>query len=426
VHIHGRTGQFLELAPGPQSVANIFNMARNGLQLAIGSLVQQAAVSDQAVMRRGVSFKPNGSELLVDLRARRITEPAAFQGMIMISFESVRPVDARPGKKDGPSTPKVVNRVAELERDLQYTKERHQKTIEELETANEELKSTNEELQSTNEELQSANEELETSKEEMQSLNEELQTVNGELQEKVEELSRANDDMKNLLNATDIATIFLDEKLNITRFTNQAKRIMRLIPSDVGRPIGDLVPRLQYSRLAEDAHQVLNTLVLKEVEVSGEDGSWYFMRILPYRTTDNVINGLVMTFIDITRIRTLQQSEQRLMHALRRSPTTAFGQDRELRYKWIYSSAFGGKPEAVVGKTDADLFDAEGARHLTEIKKRVMEGGKDGQRYTATLAIQGQPHVFDFYLEPTLDATGAVVGITGVHTDVTSVLPKLT
>src|SRR5690606_31920864 len=149
-------------------------------------------------------------------------------------------------------------------------------------------------------------------KEEMQSLNEELQTVNAELQSKVDELSRTNDDMKNLLNSTDIATIFLDNDLHIQRYTEQARKVIRLIPSDVGRAIGDLVARLRYEHLVADAEEVLHTLVFKEVEVRGEDRTWYLMRILPYRTTENVIDGLVITFVDITRIKGLQESERLL------------------------------------------------------------------------------------------------------------------
>src|SRR2546430_870237 len=138
----------------------------------------------------------------------------------------------------------------------------------------------------------------------MQSLNEELQTVNAELQGKVEELSRANDDMKNLLNGTDIATIFLDNELNIKRYTDQAKKVVRLIPSDVGRPVSDLVSKLKHQTLSADAAEVLHTLVFKEAEVQTDDGAWYLMRMLPYRTTDNVIDGLVVTFVDISSVLT--------------------------------------------------------------------------------------------------------------------------
>jgi len=200
--------------------------------------------------------------------------------------------------------------IEQLEQELFFTKESLRATIEELETSNEELKSTNEELQSTNEELQSSNEELETAKEEMQSLNEELNTVNSELQNKVASLSEANDDMQNLLNSTDIATIFLDCNLKIKRFTRQAKVIIKLIDSDVGRPLEDLVSNLKYDHLIDDAKTVLQTLVYKDTEVQTVNDDWYLLRILPYRTAENMIDGLVICFVDIGRFKKAELTAQ--------------------------------------------------------------------------------------------------------------------
>jgi len=181
---------------------------------------------------------------------------------------------------------------------LQRTREEVQNTLEEMQTSQEELKSTNEELQSSNEELQSTNEELTTSKEEMQSLNEELQTVNAELQSKVDDFSRVNNDMKNLLNSTDIATLFLDKELNIRRFTNEATKIFKLIKSDIGRPFTDQVSDLIYPELAADALEVLRTLILIQKTIPTRDGRWFSVRIMPYRTFDDRIDGLVITFIN--------------------------------------------------------------------------------------------------------------------------------
>ncbi len=169
-----------------------------------------------------------------------------------------------------------------------------------METSQEELKSANEELQSTNEEMQSTNEEMVTSKEELQSLNEELTTLNYELQSKNEELSEINNDMKNLLDSTQVPTLFLDNNLKIKRFTPYATKIISLIQSDIGRPITDIVTNLQYDGLARDANEVLKSLVFKEIQVQTKGGSWYLMRIVPYRTTDNIIDGVVVTFSDIT------------------------------------------------------------------------------------------------------------------------------
>jgi two-component system CheB/CheR fusion protein len=183
-----------------------------------------------------------------------------------------------------------------------------------MQTSQEELRSTNEEQQSTNEELQSTNEELTTSKEEMQSLNEELQTVNSELQVKVDELSRANNDMKNLLNSTDIATLFLDKQLNVRRFTTQATKIIKLIPGDVGRPITDLASDLLYPELPGDAREVLRKLGFAEKPINTRDGRWFTVRIMPYRTQDDRIDGVVITFTDISVAKTLE-AQLREKHA---------------------------------------------------------------------------------------------------------------
>jgi nitrogen fixation/metabolism regulation signal transduction histidine kinase len=181
-----------------------------------------------------------------------------------------------------------------------------------LETSNEELKSTNEEMQSTNEEMQSSNEELETSKEELQSLNEELITVNTELQNKNDELSVINNDMKNLLDSGNIPTIFLDNNLIIKRFTFHATKVVNLISSDIGRPINHIATNLKYEKFVEDAKEVLRTLVYKEIELQTNDGIWYQMRILPYRTTKNVIDGVVITFSDINSLKTAYEKINKL------------------------------------------------------------------------------------------------------------------
>ena len=197
-----------------------------------------------------------------------------------------------------------------MEEELRRTRERLQSTVEEMQAAQEELRSANEELQSNNEELQSTNEELNSSKEELQSLNEEMQTVNAELQTKMEELSQSNSDMKNLLNGIEIATIFLDNDLGVKRFTPEAARIVNLAPSDVGRPLAHFATNLKYGRLVHDAREVLEKLVPKEAEVEAGDGRWYHLRMLPYRTADNAIDGVVMTFADITALKHLEASLQ--------------------------------------------------------------------------------------------------------------------
>ena len=196
------------------------------------------------------------------------------------------------GEEASESATDVDARIAALKQELRAKEEYLQTTNEELETSNEELKSSNEEMQSVNEELQSTNEELETSKEELQSVNEELATVNTELQNKVADLSRANNDMNNLLAGTGIGTIFVDHQLRIQRFTPAVTQVINLILTDVGRPVGHIVSNLVgYDRLVADVRAVLDTLVPKEVEVQTQAGAWYLLRIRPYRTLENVIEG---------------------------------------------------------------------------------------------------------------------------------------
>jgi two-component system CheB/CheR fusion protein len=302
IYIHGRTGAYLEPCAG-QPRMNIHDMARDDLALALGSAMRQAVTQEKEVLRERVRVGTNGREEHINLSVVEIAEPDAMRGLLLISFHPVPPpedIPAKPRHKGRKGAQHAADeRMQYLEREIQFTRQSLQRTVEELETGSEELKSANEELQSANEELQSTNEELETSKEELQSLNEELSTVNAELQCKLDELSHANDDMQNLLNSTNIATIFLDDELHIKRYTEQAKALVNLIPADVGRPIGDLVSSLEYDSLEQDARKVLKTLVFCEHEVRSENGTWYLMRIMPYRTAENLIQGLTLTFVEI-------------------------------------------------------------------------------------------------------------------------------
>ena len=267
IYINGRTGKYLEPAAGKANWS-IFAMARQGLRFELTSALHKAANQKGPVTMAGLKVKTDGGEQTVDLTVLALREPEALRGLFMVVF---RDASAPPKEKAaGRSSRNAVSRVRreELERELRQTREELETTREEMQTSQEELKSTNEELQSTNEELQSTNEELTTSKEEMQSLNEELQTLNAELQSKVEELSRTNNDMKNLLNSTDIATVFLDAELNVRRFTTQATKLIKLIPGDVGRPLTDIASDLIYPDLAEDVGEVLRTLVFVEKQVA--------------------------------------------------------------------------------------------------------------------------------------------------------------
>lgn len=308
IYIHGRTGRYLEPAPGrPRN--NIMEMAREGLQIELAAAMRECVTTNKEVVREDICVKNDAETTHLDLTVTTLHEPEAMRGLLLVTFRCTPMLS--PGATNRttqqPKTTGDRKHFEQLERELQYMKESRQTMLEALEASNEELKSTNEELQSTNEELQSTNEELETSKEEMQSLNEELTTVNAELQAKLEDLSQANDDMQNLLNSTNIATVFLDNELHIKRFTEQAKDLIMLRQTDIGRPVSELASNLDHDDLLQQCHGVLKTLAFEQREVCTRNGKTYLMRITPYRTVGNVIDGLVLTFVNIDQLKQSQR-----------------------------------------------------------------------------------------------------------------------
>ena len=303
LYIHGKTGKYLEPAPGKPSL-NVREMARQGIKTELNIALHTVVTQKKDAIFRDLSVKTNGSNQTINLTVKPINEPERLQGLIMVVFEDVPPREIPKPAEITSGSKQTEEYLAEVEKELKYTRENLQATIEELQTSNEELKSTNEELQSANEELQSTNEELNASKEELQSLNEELVTLNSEHQTKIEELSKSASDLSNVLISTEIATIFLDNDLRIKGFTPAANRIINLIRTDVGRPISDIVLNLKDVDMAKDSDDVLSNLVFKEKEVEDTGNKkWYLMRITPYRTIENVIDGVVISFIDITKLK---------------------------------------------------------------------------------------------------------------------------
>lgn len=316
LNVQGRTGKYLEQLSGPPS-NNILDLAREGLRIELSSALRAAKTSNERVTRKRVVVKTNGDTQMINLHVCLQKQPAELAGRFLVVFEDIVG-NLESGNHDSDGKEPVfsdVSKITELERELQMTRESHQTTIEELESSNEELKSTNEELQSSNEELQSTNEELESSKEELQSLNEELQTVNSELQSKVEELFAAHDDMRNLLNSTEIGTIFVDNDLRIRRFTEKATEIVNLIQTDIGRPLNHVVSNLKYDMIS-DIREVVEKLSPKLVMAKTSHDQWFNMNIIPYRTTDNRIDGAVITFIEVTDNKNAQEQLARQMMGL--------------------------------------------------------------------------------------------------------------
>jgi len=311
VYIHGRTGKFLEPAEG-RANANILDMARPGLKPELADALRKVNSDRQELTCTNIKVPHNGGHVFVDLTVKPILEHTAHRNMTIVIFQEVEPSASSKKRRLRRSPIKKSDKTAEeLDQELRYTRERLQTAIEELETSNEELKSSNEELQSTNEELQSTNEELETSKEELQSLNEEAATVNAELQSRIDDLARTHDDMKNLLDSIDIAIIFLDVDLNVRRFTPRATQFFPLTSTDIGRPLKHLVSNFDCD-INDYAEQVLNDLALRDAELVAKDGTAFRMLVRPYRTVANVIDGVVVTFQDITEIKKAKDKAQLL------------------------------------------------------------------------------------------------------------------
>ena len=305
LYFHGHTGDFLEPSPG-EAGFNILTMARPGLRQDLVASLHRAAANKEVVrvnaLQVGIGDKLIGVDVTI-LPAGSMASSTAEE-LFLVLFEGKPPATQSPSDTDSsipPAQADLARRVSDLEQKIRSKDEYIQSILEEMETSGEELKSSNEELQSVNEEMQSTNEELETSKEELQSVNEELATVNAELQQKVADLSRANNDMNNLLAGTGVGTLFVDHQLHILRFTPSIKYIINVIQSDIGRPLADIVSNLAgYDGLLADIEKSLETLEPIQREVQVKAGGWYLLGIRPYRTLDHVIEGAVLTFLEVT------------------------------------------------------------------------------------------------------------------------------
>jgi two-component system CheB/CheR fusion protein len=346
LYVHGHIGKYLEPAPGRMST-NIVDMVRESLRYDLQTALTRATAGQREHVSRAVFVKDDGESRLVRISARPFVE----QGLMWVVFEDLEAAPA-PKASEKAGRRGAHSRETELQQELERTHDSLQTTIAELQAANEELRSTNEELQSINEEHQSTNEELESSKEELQSLNEELITLNSELSAKVEQANKVENDLKNLLDSLRIGVIFLDTEMRIVRYTPEATSLVKLIPGDIGRPIDDLVSSAP--ELARNARVVLNKLVPKEIEVQKEDGTWFLVRITPYRTLDNVIGGVVLTFDDITAGKQLDEAARRYAENILQTVRQPFVVlDSKLRVRSAnaaFCHLFNVNPEGTIGK----------------------------------------------------------------------------
>ncbi len=387
VYIHGHTGKFLELAPG-EAKLSIINMARDGIKVELANAIRKAAMLKEAVECRGLRIREKGKTTVVNMIVSPILEsepdsfsgllednPAVFRDMLYVIFQEGYFFEDDMIKHDYRQGVQSMRdqHIAAMERELK-NKEQYVKTV------IEELEASHEEVQASNEEFQSANEELETSKEDLQSLNEELTTVNSELQKKIDELSWANNDMSNMLAGTGMGTVFVDHQLLIKRFNPSATRVINLIKKDKGRPVNHIASNLiSYNNLAEDVQEVLDTLIMKETEVQAKTGEWFLMRIIPYRSVENVIEGAVITFIDITEKKLMEESQKCLDIILHNANDAIIMHDLK-GFIMLWNPAaqiiYGYSETEALSMNIADLSPVKGKEFVFEIMEKMFADKK--------------------------------------------------
>jgi two-component system CheB/CheR fusion protein len=366
LYVHGETGPYLRPAPGLPT-HDILALAEPALQAPLREAVDEVTRYGRPIATRNLVFTPAiGGRMALQLTVRHLPVTAQAVELLLVSFQPTEPAaSARAGRRLRAGSGGETRRLLELEQQLQAARQSIGAVREEKQVVILELRSANEELQSTNEELQSTNEELETSKEELQSLNEELSTVNAELQSKLEQMSDMQDDMKNLLDSIHLGIVFLDQALRIRRFTREATQIYRLLGTDIGRALADIRSELQGEDLLGDARRVLESLVPVEREVSTAEGKRYLGRIQPYRTVDNVIDGVVMTFADVTERERVREVAARGTRVLAQAivevvPTPLLVLDGQLTLvtaNQAWFATFGGVLPDAVGKRLFDIGD---------------------------------------------------------------------
>jgi two-component system CheB/CheR fusion protein len=414
-----RTGKYLEPPAGAPNT-DLLSMARPGLRLHLRAVVHKAIQASRRMVQSNVPVEVDGVTQIVNI----IIQPfnagtnagdlfvVIFQDVAAAKLETVDAAEARDLDSSG---------VQQLEHELRLALEQRQTITEELEAANEELKSSNEELSSMNEELQSMNEELETSKEELQSINEELQTVNAQVQTSNEELRRANSDLKNLLESTQIATMFLDNHLKIKSFTPSMVDIFYVTAADQGRPIGHIRARPAFSDLEPDCRRVLRTLSIVEREVSMADRSaHYAMRIVPYRTIDNVIDGVVLTFFDVTE-RKRREEERGLLAAIVDSSNDAIISVSldGLTTSWNAAAErlYGYTAQEAIGRPFSMLVPPDRMAEVALIDERVMAGERVDHLETVRVGKNGRPIDVSIAVSPVRDASGGLSSISVIVRD---------
>lgn len=417
----GEVGRFLEPSAGTASL-NLLGIVRKALRPAVRAALQRAHKTEGSVTSEHPMLKIDGQHRSIKLIVEPLADERSAEGKRWVVAFQESPIaapDQAAAHAIDPSHPHVLA----LEQELQTTKTQLRATIDELETSNEEMKSANEEYQSVNEELQSSNEELETAKEEMQSVNEELQTINAEMSSKNEMLTRLNSDLKNLLDSTQIATLFLDNKLRVTYFTPAMTELFHLRDSDRGRPITDLVTRIHYNDLRRDVAKVLRTLTVIEHEVSiVEDETIFLMRMRPYRTVDDVIDGVVITFLDITARKRHEQTSARLAAIVESS------QDAIISHSFDGTiTSWNAGAEAIFGYTAAEaigqpfsvLIPADHSDDVPQILDKLRHGERVEHFEIDRVRKDGKQIDVSLTFSPVRDAGGKIVAASTIAREFT-------
>jgi two-component system, chemotaxis family, CheB/CheR fusion protein len=417
----GRTDRYLT-QPAGAPTDDLLTRVREGLQTRLRALVRQV-ITDHEAQTVTVRIRRDNAWHRIRIAVEPLHLSGDTEGLLLVSFaDEVADVETKPVPAPEAASPSATERdeslVRQLEAELKASREDLQGTIAGMEASNEELRAANEEVMSVNEELQSTNEELETSKEELQSLNEELNTVNAQLQSKIEEVERTNNDLDNLLTSTNIATVFLDGQLRIRRFTAAATRLFTLIPSDIGRPLADITQTFTDPALLTDVAAVLKTLAPRQAEVAAREGRWYMRQVLPYRTQDDRIEGVVITFSDVAAetllaaradleaaLNSLTASEARLRTTLDTAADAIITIDESGRVHSFNRTAekmFGYGAAEVIGKNVSMLmpppysqehdsylarYRETGVARLIGIGREVEGLRKDGTRVPLDLAV---------------------------------------
>lgn len=403
VYFAGRTGKFLEPPTGAIDV-NIATMVQKSLRPDVRAAVHRAVRSREIVVHENVVFDAETGPIRLNIVVRPLVTLGEEPALFAVLFQELGPAGpTSPAPGGDPST-----LIHQLENELKATKEHLQTTIEELETSNEELKSSNEELLSMNEELQSVAEEFET--------------LNTELRNKLDELDSAHNDLSNLLRSTQIPTVFLDEELRIKRFTPSATDVFRLIETDSGRPITDIVAKFDTSHLVDDAVAVLRTLAPREREVRLDDGTrFYLVRTLPYRTLDNVIAGVVVTFVDVTQQKRADENQARLASIVESAEEAIYAIDLEGNIKsWNVGAErmFGWPSSEIVGRSIALIVPRDKADEIRDLRARILAGQRIERLDTVRVGRAGHRFDVSASIAPVRDAEGRVIGASAIEHDV--------